>query len=58
MNELLLKEESFRIFGACMEVYNEMGFKFLDAVYQECLGYEFDDSGIECSYSRSKELAV
>ena len=39
--ELVYKEESYRIIGACFEVYKEMGCGFLEAVYQECLGIEF-----------------
>ena len=36
-----LKEETYRILGACFEVYNEMGCGFLEPVYQECLEIEF-----------------
>jgi GxxExxY protein len=39
--EIVYKEESFAIIGACFEVYNEMGCGFLEAVYQECLAIEF-----------------
>lgn len=39
--ELLYKDESYRIVGACFGVYNEMGCGFLEAVYQECLEKEF-----------------
>jgi GxxExxY protein len=35
-----LKEETYRILGACFEVYNEMGRGFLEPVYQECLERE------------------
>ena len=45
-NELLYKEETYKIIGACFEVYNEKGSGFLEAVYQECLGIEFDIQGI------------
>ena len=37
MVEIVYKEESYRIMGACFEVYKEMGCGFLEAVYQECL---------------------
>jgi GxxExxY protein len=41
MNEdFPLKEETYRILGACFEVYNEMGRGFLEPVYQECLELE------------------
>ena len=41
MAEIVFREESFAIIGACFEVYNEMGCGFLEAVYQECLESEF-----------------
>ena len=41
-----MKEESYRIVGACFEVYNAMGCGFLEAVYQECLGTEFSNQAI------------
>ena len=42
VSEIRFKEESYRIIGACFEVYNQMGAGFLEAVYQECLTIEFD----------------
>ena len=42
MTEIIYKEESYRIIGACFEVYNEKGCGFLEPVYQECLGIEFE----------------
>ncbi len=44
--EIVYKEESYRIMGACFEVYKEMGCGFLEAVYQECLALEFAAQGI------------
>jgi GxxExxY protein len=38
--EIVYKEESYRIVGACFEVYKEIGCGFLEAVYQECLEIE------------------
>ena len=46
MSILLFEEESFRIRGACFEVYKEKGHGFLEAVFQECLGIEFELAGI------------
>lgn len=34
------KEETYRIIGACFEVYKEEGCGFLEPVYQECLEIE------------------
>lgn len=42
MTELIYKKESYSIIGACFEVYNEKGCGFLEPVYQECLGIEFE----------------
>ncbi len=39
--DLIYKDESYRILGACFEVYKEMGCGFAEAVYQECLEIEF-----------------
>jgi len=44
--KILFKEESYRIIGACFEVYKEKENGFLEAVYQECLSMEFEDQGI------------
>jgi GxxExxY protein len=38
--ELLYKDESFSIIGACFEVYKEKGNGFVEPVYQECLELE------------------
>jgi|ERR1043166_240743 GxxExxY protein len=46
MNELVYKDECYRIVGACFEVYKEKGCGFLEAVYQECLEMEFQMQGI------------
>jgi GxxExxY protein len=42
MTEIIYKNESYAIIGACFEVYNEKGCGFLEPVYQECLGIEFE----------------
>ena len=44
--EILFKEESFKIMGACFEVYKQMGCGFLEGVYQECLALEFKSQDI------------
>ena len=46
MATLLYKDESFRIIGACFEVYNSKGFGFTEPVYQECLAFELAIQGI------------
>jgi len=40
MTEILFKDESYKIIGACFEVYSQKGFGFTEPVYQECLQLE------------------
>jgi GxxExxY protein len=54
--DIIFKEESYRIMGACFEVYKEMGCGFLEAVYQECLEIELADQGIP--FRPQAELAL
>lgn len=42
MSELIYKDESYKIVGACFEVYKLKGIGYTEAVYQECLAYEFE----------------
>ena len=42
MSEIIYKDESYRIVGACFEVYNEKGCGFTEPVYQECLEIELE----------------
>jgi GxxExxY protein len=46
MEEFIHKDETYRIIGACFEVYKEKGCGFLEAVYQECLEIELELQGI------------
>lgn len=41
MSEIIYPDESYKIMGACFEVYNHKGFGFTEPIYQECLEYEF-----------------
>jgi len=43
---IVLKDESYKVIGACFEVHNTMGCGFLEGVYQECLGIEFSSCTI------------
>ena len=43
---IIYKEDSYKIMGACFEVYKEMGCGFLESVYQECLTMEFQEQKI------------
>ncbi len=42
MTEIIHKQDSYAMVGACFEVYNEKGCGFLEAVYQESLQIEFE----------------
>ena len=46
LDPLLFEEETFQINGAIFEVYREMGFGYLEAVYTECLEEEFAEREI------------
>jgi GxxExxY protein len=41
MTDIIYKDESYAILGACFNVYNDKGCGFLEPVYQECCGTEF-----------------
>ena len=47
--ELLYKDESYAIIGACFEVHKEKGNGFVEPVYQECLELEFGFQSIPFS---------
>lgn len=53
---IMFKEESFKIMGACFEVYKEKGSGFLEQVYQECLEIELEMRGI--LFVPKQELAL
>ena len=50
------KEETYKINGAAMKVYNTLKHGFLEAVYQEALEIEFKKRGIP--FEREKELTI
>ena len=56
MSDLILKDESYKIIGICMEVHNNLGAGFLEIVYRDALEYEFRRAGI--LYEREKEYEV
>ena len=56
LNQILYKEESYKIVGACMEVHNNLGCGFLEAIYQEALAIELRDQLIP--YEREKMLKI
>lgn len=56
MNNLIYKEESYKIIGKCFEVHNNLGPGFLEIVYKDALEYEFRLANIP--YEREKEYIV
>jgi GxxExxY protein len=56
MTEILFKQESYKIIGACMEVHKKLGSGFLESVYSEALELEFKKDAIP--YEREKKLPV
>lgn len=56
MAEILFKNESYKIIGACMEVHKKLGSGFLESVYSEALELEFKKVAIP--YEREKKLPV
>ena len=53
---LLFEEESGKILRACMNVFNELGNGFLEAVYQEALAIEFKE--MEIPYLREAKINI
>ncbi len=53
---LLYEEETGKILNACMNVFNELGNGFLEAVYQEALAIEFDLQNIP--YTKEQKLEI
>jgi GxxExxY protein len=56
MSNVIYAEESYKIMGACFNVYKEMGCGFLESVYQECLEIEFELQNIP--FNPQKELTM
>ncbi|MDR1675049.1 MAG: GxxExxY protein [Tannerella sp.] len=54
--DLIYKEEVYQIIGAAMEVHNELGCGFLEAVYQEALEIEFQLRNVP--YKREVRLEI
>lgn len=55
-NEIIYKDESYKIVGACFEVYREKGCGFLELVYQECMEIELRLQGVP--YAPKKPLML
>jgi len=53
---IIHREESYAIIGACFEVSREKGCGFLEAVYQECLEIEFSNRNLPFKWHPSLAL--
>ena len=56
MENIIYKEESYKIIGSCMEVHNNLGAGFLEIVYKDALEYEFNKAKIP--YEREMKYEV
>jgi GxxExxY protein len=56
MGNLIYQEETFKIIGACIEVYNTLGTGFLEIIYKDALEIEFKNRKIP--YIREKEFSI
>jgi GxxExxY protein len=54
--ELIFREESYAIVGACFAVYKDKGCGFHEPVYHECLEIEFELQGIPFTSKPSQTL--
>jgi len=55
-DDFLFKDECYEILGCCMNVHSELGCGFLEAVYQEALGFEFRSNSI--TYEREAQINI
>jgi len=56
MTDILFKNESYMIIGACMEVHKKLGVGFLESVYSEALEKELKNKNVP--YEREKKLQI
>ena len=56
MREIVYKEESYKIIGVCLRVYEELGNGFLESVYMKDIEKEFSLAGIP--YKKQVKLEI
>ena len=56
MAEIVFREESYRIVGSCLAVFNKLGSGFLESVYQEALEIQFKQDKIP--FVKEKKLRI
>jgi GxxExxY protein len=56
MTNILYKEEVYDIVGICMNIYNTLGYGFLEVVYKDAMEIEFIEN--EKDHQREKEFPI
>ncbi len=56
LNNLIYKEEVYKIISCCFEVHNNLGKGFSEVVYKDALMHEFNSTGI--IYAREKKFEI
>jgi len=56
MEQIIYKSEAYKIIGACMEVYNTLGYGFLEVVYRDAMEIEFLQRNM--NYRREEEHSI
>ena len=56
MTDIILKEESYKIVGICMEIHTNLGMGFKEAVYKDALEIEFKSQSVP--FVREKQFKI
>ena len=56
MTEIIYKEESYKIIGACFEVHKTLGHGFKESVYKDALEVEFKKIGVPFQREKSYNI--
>ncbi|HUZ57460.1 MAG TPA: GxxExxY protein [Hanamia sp.] len=56
MENIIYKNEIYEIVGVCMEVYNKLGYGFLEVVYKDAMEIEFMNNQVP--NEREKEFKI
>lgn len=56
MADIILKDESYKLIGICMEVHRELGMGFKEVIYKDALELEVQQQSIP--YNREKKYSI
>lgn len=56
MTEIIFKEESYEIIGACMKIHSALGCGYKEAIYQDALAIELKNRNI--AFEKEKKYKV